>query len=933
MKKIFLIGAAALGMFFMTTSCMDNTEPAGIEEMRMAKSELLRAEALYKQALAATEQANAAIKQAEAEYDELVNQLKEIQVQEAQLDLEVRQAQQEYELALLEFDYQMQVASDSAEIMRLQAEIAGYEWIILNKQLGMDTLSYKREQALEKHKEKMFDLQKKTAEAQETYENALAKIEAASYGLTEDEKGALAIMIQNMKNARDALNTAENIVVDKQSALLAAQYALGRDTVYYQTYYQILVDAQYREVVKAQEVLTEAQAMDFTDVDKLTEEKETLEAENETLTREIADLRRQASDKAAAELDPLNNQLKVIDGQIDAIDHSIYELYVDLGYDYNNGNVTGPQDYPGAAAERHVFKLEIPEAIVPDVAQTFIDAFGKADNSLEPDDQTKPNDTEIIIISGFEEVDGEWTLPGGIYSWEATYAVTKEKLEGDQGLLAKISDLAIDPAQLSNYQLILSEQEAKKAEIDADYAFYLDVYNKGLAEFNTLAAEYGITYNSAWEFVADKDNLLAKATEAYKAYTATATPTAAQTEAFVVAVYNEQKARQALVGTAVAGWDKLTYANITATTPTATMQQVIDAYNDAQANPVENILTQERYAYTDPITTESKLEDYCAAAKWNEASELLYGWHYLRAAITEDIIGYGDIFEIDVNLDKWATPGYGINGVTELGGRLQSLGGDLYTVNDFMKGRYYEQLGQSELVDKMSSIIANNASYTELAEALDALNEEIKTLQKTDADNQTEIYKKIRDLHAQKEALEEQKYEINIQISAKELEIAAIADYNGSNGYSDASYSQAAAKQSQINSNDRTIDVINQAIEAIKFEINGKDDVDANDSKFTLGDETYETIEEFYNAWVDRLKIDLADAQKTLSERQEDLECMLAENGDPMEEAVRIAERDLEQAQQDYDIALQQFNYWNEMMNQMLAALLGNEEVPENPEA
>lgn len=939
MKKIFLIGAAALGMFFMTTSCMDNTEPAGIEEMRMAKSELLRAEALYKQALAATEQANAAIKQAEAEYDELVNQLKEIQVQEAQLDLEVRQAQQEYELALLEFDYQMQVASDSAEIMRLQAEIAGYEWIILNKQLGMDTLSYKREQALEEHKAKMFDLQQKTAEAQETYENALAKIEAASYGLTEEEKGALAIMIQNMKNARDALNQAENIVVDKQSALLAAQYALGRDTVYYQTYYQILVDAQYREVVKAQEVLTEAQAMDFTDVDKLTEEKETLEAENETLTREIADLRRQASDKAAAELDPLKNQLNVIQGQIDAIGHSINELYVDLGYDCNNGSVTGPQDYPGATAERHVFELEIPEAIVPDVATTFNNAFGTADNSLDPNDPSKPNDNEVIIISGFEEVDGEWTLPGGIYSWEATYEKTKEILFNtttNTGLLKIIADLAIDPALLSNYQLILSEQEAKKAEIDADYAFYLDVYNKGLAEFNTLAAEYGITYNSAWEFVTDKDNLLAKATEAYQAYTTAATPTAAQTEAFVVAVYNEQKARQALVGTAFAGWDKLTYANITATTPTATMQQVLDAYNNAQANPVEDILTQKNYAYTEPITTESKLEDYCAAAKWNEASKELYGWHYLRAAITEDIIGYGDIFEINVVLTDWASPSYDLsypgNSSTEFEERLHALAGTSYVIANFKAGIYYKQLGQSELVDKMSSIIANNPSYTELAEDLDALNEEIKTLQKTDADNQTEIYKKIRDLHAQKEAIEEQKNEINIQISAKELEIAAIADYDGSNGYSDASYSQAAAKQSQIESNDRTIGVINQAIEAIKFEINGND-VDANDSQFTLGSETYKTIEEFYNAWVDQLKIDLADAQKTLSERQEDLKCMLAENGDPMEEAVRIAERDLEQAQQDYDIALQQFNYWNEMMNQMLAALLGNEEVPENPEA
>lgn len=940
MKKIFLIGAAALGMFFMTTSCMDNTEPAGIEEMRMAKSELLRAEALYKQALAATEQANAAIKQADAEYKELVNQLKEIEVQEAQIDLEVYQKQQELKLIELEYEHQAAIAEDSATIMQWKSKIAWYEWEIIRCQKEAEDLENKRLEALEKHKAYMYDLQALTAQAQQRYEEALAKIEAASYGLTEEEKGALAIMIQNMKNARDALNTAENTVVDKQSALLAAQYALGRDTVYYQTYYQILVDAQYREVVKAQEVLTEAQAMDFTDVDKLTEEKETLEAENETLTREIADLRRQASDKAAAELDPLNNQLNVIQGQIDAIDHSIDELYVDLGYDYNNGNVTGSQDYPGAAAERHVFELEIPEAIVPDVADEFNTAFGTADNSLDPDDQTKPNDNEVIIISGFEEVDGEWTLPGGIYSWEATYEKTKEILFNtttNTGLLKTIADQAFDPAQLSNYQLILSEQEAKKAEIDADYAFYLDVYNKGLAEFNTLAAEYGITYNSAWEFVADKDNLLAKATEAYQAYTAAATPTAAQTEAFVVAVYNEQKARQALVGTAVAGWDKLTYANITATTPTATMQQVLDAYNDAKDHPVEGTLKQENYACTEPITTESKLEDYCAAAKWNEASKLLYGWHYLRAAITDDIIGYGDIFEINVDLTNWASPSYDVsysdNSSTEFEERLHALAGNSYAIGDFKVGRYYEQLGQSELVDKMSSIIANNASYTELAEDLDALNEEIKTLQKTDADNQTEIYKKIRDLHAQKEAIEEQKNEINIQISAKELEIAAIADYDGSNGYSDESYSQAAAKQSQIESNERTIGVINQAIEAIKFEINGNDDVDANDGQFTLGSETYETIEEFYNAWVDQLKIDLADAQKTLSERQEDLKCMLAENGDPMEEAVRIAERDLEQAQQDYDIALQQFNYWNEMMNQMLAALLGNEEVPENPEA
>ena len=49
MKKIFLIGTAVLGMFFMTTSCLDNTEPAGIEAMRQAKEEGLKtAEILLK---------------------------------------------------------------------------------------------------------------------------------------------------------------------------------------------------------------------------------------------------------------------------------------------------------------------------------------------------------------------------------------------------------------------------------------------------------------------------------------------------------------------------------------------------------------------------------------------------------------------------------------------------------------------------------------------------------------------------------------------------------------------------------------------------------------------------------------------------------------------------------------------------------------------
>ena len=47
----------------------------------------------------------------------------------------------------------------------------------------------------------MYDLQALTAEAQQRYEDALAKIEAASYGLTSEEETALNKMIGNFNTA------------------------------------------------------------------------------------------------------------------------------------------------------------------------------------------------------------------------------------------------------------------------------------------------------------------------------------------------------------------------------------------------------------------------------------------------------------------------------------------------------------------------------------------------------------------------------------------------------------------------------------------------------------------------------------------------------------------------------------------------------------
>lgn len=950
MKKIFLIGAAALGMFFMTTSCMDNTEPAGIEEMRMAKSELLRAEALYKQALAATEQANAAIKQADAEYKELVNQLKEIEVQEAQIDLEVYQKQQELKLIELEYEHQAAIAEDSATIMQWKSKIAWYEWEIIRCQKEAEDLENKRLEALEQHKAYMYDLQALTAQAQQRYEDALAKIEAASYGLTSDEQEALNKMILNMKWYRGELNKAEDALITAQKELVDAQFALDRDTVYYQTLYTAEIEANTQRLAIAQENLEEAKAMDFTDAEALVETRDGLEEQVVSLNAQIAELRSQAASRYTAEIIPLENEKNVLTQESANIDNEIKNLYLELGISV--GISGGGTQLPDLDA-RTTFKVAVDEVIVPYVADVFDKAFSKADIETTPGQA--PGVDDVIIISDFELVDGEWTLPGGVFSWESSYKAAKDILygpdgsDGTDGLMAKISKLVYDPVGLAKAAIVLSEQQDTLTELTAEYKYFLGVFNEGLAAFNTAAAAYGITYSSSG-FVADKENLMAAATEAFEAYDDAATPTDAQTKAFVDAVYAEQSARADLVGNSYDGWEDLTYANLTAATPTITIGEVIDAYNNSNSKPVTYILENQEYVNNGTtLTMDIKLDDYNAAAKWDLASQKLYGLNYVRKAFDEAYVGLNTLYTIEVNVanvlgglgnEVELTPveGKGEDTVTNY---LDALGYEGPSNKDkFLATVYAKTLTQPEVVAAVNSVINDNSKYSDLAAALDVVYDGILEHEKSNTEAEEEVYGQIRDLYAKLDTIEVETAEISRQIENIKLDIKKIAAYEKTGeDYDDATYSQAALLKEQIDEIEDNKEILNQAIEAIKFEIDGKNnnDVTANSTSIKVGDVTYNSLEEAHIAWVELLTEKVADAQRTLSKSEEYLERLLVDvaggTTDLIELAVEKAQRAVEDAQQDYDIALQQFNYWNEMMNQMLAALLGNEEVPENPEA
>ena len=108
MKKwTYLVAACMLaGTTPVITGCVDTDEPAGIEQLRGAKAELLRAQAAVEQALVAVKQADAQYRLAEAALKQADADYKAQQAREQELKNDLQEAKNEYELQKAEADYQ-----------------------------------------------------------------------------------------------------------------------------------------------------------------------------------------------------------------------------------------------------------------------------------------------------------------------------------------------------------------------------------------------------------------------------------------------------------------------------------------------------------------------------------------------------------------------------------------------------------------------------------------------------------------------------------------------------------------------------------------------------------------------------------------------------------------------------------------------------------
>ena len=963
-------------MFFMTTSCMDNTEPAGIEEMRMAKSELLRAQAAYETARAAVEQANAAIQQANAEWQTLQNQLVEITVQEEQLDLELRQAEQEYKIALLEYQYQAEIAADSADIMYYQSKIAWYEWEVMRCEMEQDSISLSRERMIERHNAWLLQLQTATAQAQYNYETALRDIAALKTGLTEQESKKLEEYIEKIEGTngtvglRQELRQAETNLINAQRNLLQLQMSLNADSLYLENVYAAQVDAQNVVLKFAEEAL--AEAPDLTSSDSWVAQKVAAEEEKENIEKTIGDLQRDA-EEMKGEKAPFEAKVQELNEEKEILKTQIKEVYAQLGFDYNGGKPTQSGTAPESKLdERAVFTLTIPENILQVVAPIINEHIKAKDITNSPE----PADDDVVIISGIEEVDGKYVLENGeSFSWETSYKEANEIFDGinnNEGLIAALDELHLATAEIADVQLEINDATIALNDpvtgYKSKYDKYLAIFDEGLADFNEYAEEYGITYNSENEFVLNSVNMAQAAKDAlediHELLSGATAPTQAQIEPLINTIRTEQETRFALVGRAVADYEKLTYANYSAATPVITITDLENAVADIDNNPV--ISGSDLNYISETLEMDTDVSKWSAAARWAIASDAIYGQSYVRQTLTNDYVGYGEAFIVEFENEENEGVSEVVHVVSikslldddgsnnNLKQWLKKLG--YSSVDDFTKTLFYHNIAQPILIAGLQSLVSDNTLYANLVQEVETYDLAIDALVKENTGAAAELYAQLRDLYDQLDAKDDAIEIAQKSIDSVVFEISKIcSDDLFDVTFGNSTINVPADDYSQVGVEVRKWNILFEKVSSLNSLLNNESvriyregttytyylsDMICNYQYWDDATQQYEggsykfTLEELQAAWTESLQTRVEYEQRNLIVLQTNLE-MLRASEDPYHYAIQQAEKAVEDAQAAYDNKLAEFNLWNNMLSDLLKILAGNEEeLPEeNPEA
>lgn len=875
------------------SSCLQNEEPAGIEVLRNAKAELIKAQAQYATAQAALMSAEVAYQELENAEKALDNRLKEAQVayEEARLELLKAQDAAESEAVIAYWEAEMLKWQNEKEAM-----IADHEWEMLQKQTAI-------------------------ANAEKEYNEALAALELASASLSDAEEEAINGYRQDIENVRTALASVYNSLYKARTDLLDAKYSFDREKAIAQE--QRVLENMQIALTYAQKFYDEAKAVDFqAGNDEWRIKVDELDTQIEEIQKQLDAYKIQAAE--------LKNSKKGDEDAIEQIEASIVVLEDQL------------EKVMAWADERVSTSIEVPATVAESLRSVFEDSF---DAFKENSDAAKGP----VLTSYYTTVNGvDYTLADGAVAWYATKGenyeggtygtagVDQKKYSGLKTLKEGVAAYVLAPDALSQVQANLTSKYLNvptKEEFTAKY----DAMVAAKDAYIKLAVQYGFDYlgnkmvetGSMWSEALEAVNTL-------KEQRTQRTLTDAEITALLAQVGEALDVRFSMTGynadfSVFPKWEDVE----TAFFGTATIKPINfwlegtyytedEIINLLGANPTAaaGILTEKNDA------ADVDEADWSPFHKWDSYSIELYGSRIYYPLTVEDMAGVEFKFGRDYpgNLPEFGIVIPKNNNTTEdLQAKLE-----LNEIKDVkkLKGSMWLQVARATYAAEQINALVNNQD--DYAAVLASIEEEYDALvaeNNATAEERLAINEQIETQEAAKVPYQEHIDEIDAQIKALVGEWVTDKEDPEKGDYNYASWTTYGIADAQITRLENLQGIYENLIEENKVTI-PKYGTKLNQQQYPIGSE------DAINAYTDYLEYLAEELAKDEDEitKKEGLITALQNEEDCQTLYIEYCQTNLDMVQAQYDALIAQFNYYNEQLTALLDAITSGEDVPEQPE-
>ena len=865
------------------SSCLQNEEPAGIEVLRNAKAELIKAQAQYATAQAALMSAEVAYQELENAEKALDNRLKEAQVayEEARLELLKAQDAAESEAVIAYWEAEMLKWQNEKEAM-----IADHEWEMLKKQTAI-------------------------ANAEKEYNEALAALELASASLSDAEEEAINGYRQDIENVRTALASVYNSLYKARTDLLDAKYSFDREKAIAQQ--QRVLENMQIALTYAQKFYDEAKAVDFqAGNDEWRTKVDELDAQIEEIQKQLDAYKIQAAE--------LENSKKGDEDAIEQIEASIVVLRDQL------------EKVMAWSKERVSTSIEVPATVAESLRSVFETSF-KAfkDNS----DATKGP----VLTSYYTTVNGvDYTLADGAVAWYATKGenyeggtygtgANQKKYNGLKTLKEGVAAYVLAPDALSQVQANLTSEFLNfptKEEFTTKYNAMVaakDAYIK-------LADQYGFDYLGEKMKTGSMWSEALEAVETLRGQFGQQTLTDAEITALLAQVGNALDVRFSMTGydndfPAFAKWEDAKNAFIGTETVKPINMWLDRVYDEDQ---MEAALGDETTLAKNNDAADVDEADWSPFHKWNRYSNDLYGKRVYYPLTVEDMSGVEFKFvpTLTENLPDFDVVG---NTVTdELKAKLELNG---ITLRNLKTNVWFQVARADYATEQINALVNNQADYAAVLASIEEEYDALVAEENATAEERLAINEQIETQEAAKVPYQEHIDAIDAQIEALVGGKWVDPDPNVPDDeyYVYDSWTTYGIAEAQITRLEGLQDTYEKLIEENKVTI-PKYGTKPNQQQYPIGSD--EAIKA-YTEYLDYLAEELAEDEDEIT-KQEGLITALQNEEDCKTLYIEYCQTNLDMVQAQYDALIAQFNYYNEQLTALLDAITSGEDVPEQPE-